>query len=60
MHNPKTIIEACKVIGHFNGTSLHRWTEEGGTRAFEERVVATTAASGTVYRGVMVFEVASA
>ena len=59
MHHPHTIIEACQVIGHFAGTPLHRWTEDGGTRTFEERVVTTTAASGTVYRGIMVFEVAA-
>lgn len=56
MHQPTTVIEACEVIGHFNGTPLHRWTEEHGTRTFEDRVVSVTAASGTTYRGVMVFE----
>lgn len=59
MHHPQTIIEDCKVIGHFHSTPLHRWTEEGGSRVFEERVVSTLAASGTVYSGVMVFEISA-
>lgn len=58
MHQPKTIIETCEVIGRHNGAPLHRWTEENGTRTFEERLVISTGASGTVYRGVMVFEIA--
>lgn len=56
MHHPHTIVEDLEVIGQYLGANLHRWIEEQGTRLFEERVVVTTGASGTLYRGVMVFE----
>ena len=57
MHHPTTIVEASQVIGHLAGVPLHRWTEEGGTRAFEERPINITGASGTVYGVVVVVEV---
>ena len=60
MHLPNTILENVTVYGRYNDQPLHRWTEEGGTRVFEERVVTVAAASGTNYRGVQVFELAAA
>jgi hypothetical protein len=56
MHNAQTVVEKREVIGSYCGKPLHRWTEEGGTRIFEERLVSVTTASGTTYRLPMVFE----
>lgn len=57
MHQPKTIIENLEVIGTApDGCTLHKWTEEGGTRVFEERYDYTLCASGMEIGSVYVYE----
>ena len=56
MHMPTTIIESSEVIGIYCNRPLHRWTEENGTRVFEERVISAVTESGTAWRGIRVFE----
>ena len=58
MHHPVTTIENLEVIGTSAGVPLHRWTEEGGTRVFEEHEVIVITVSGTTYSAITVLELA--
>ncbi len=52
-----TIIENSTQIGiGADNSPLRRWTEEGGTRSFEERYIYFVATSGQRYGVVNVFE----
>lgn len=58
MHLPATIIENSTQIGvGADGSPLHRWTEENGSRVFEERYVYFTSTSGHRVGLVNVFEI---
>jgi hypothetical protein len=60
MHHPITAVENSTDIGvGADGSPLRRWTEENGTRAFEERYVYFVSTSGQRYGTVNVFETAA-
>ncbi len=58
MHLPNTVIEYSVTVGIApDGSPLRRWTEENGTRLFEERYIYFTSMSGQRYGLVNVVEI---
>jgi len=58
MHMPTTSVDAgsTQTIGIYCNQPLLRWTEENGSRTFEERVISLTMLSVHVWRTTHVVE----